>query len=99
MELRHFLREYMGWYSVSYVTNNIFLNTLASRHSVGVHCAVGRNCANCVGRVEPIAGGTHSPSSGIGAGEVKKRRDYRGQITEDRLQWTDCRGRILRDGL
>ena len=35
------------------------------------------------GRVEPIAGGTLSPSSGIGAGEVKKRTDYRGQIAED----------------
>ena len=51
MELRHFLREYMGWYSVSYVTINIFLNALASRHSVGEVCTVQSEETDCVGRI------------------------------------------------
>ena len=47
--------------------------------------------------MEPMAGGTHSPSSGIGAGgvsgETEKGRNgvkKDGQNTEDGLQWTDC---------
>ena len=56
--------------------------------------------------MEPMAGGTHSPSSGIGAGgvsgETEKGRNgvkKDGQNTEDGLQWTDCGEWILEDGL
>ena len=41
----------MGWYSVSYVTINIFLNALASRHSVGEVCTVQSEETDCVGRI------------------------------------------------
>ena len=55
------------------------------------------------GPVEPIAGGTHFPSSGIGAGGVRGETEKRSGKT-NRLQRTDCgrricEGRIAEDRL